>query len=411
MHVLISGAGIGGPALAYWLRRYGHDVTVVERAPGLRAGGQAVDLRGAARGVAERMGIMPEVRAATVPEEGFGYVNAAGKVVVRMPAELFGGEGIVAEIEILRGDLARVLHEATRRQTEYLFGNSIASLTQHDGGVHVTFEQGPARTFDLVIGADGVHSRVRALAFGDESEFVRPLGAYASYFTVPDYYEGGPDDSWLLFYSVPGRRVAGIRPEHGRDAQAMFSFASPPLRYDRADVDQQKRLVAEAFAGVGWQVPRLLAAMRDTPEFYFDLYGQVHLDRWSRGRVALLGDAGYSPSPLTGLGTSLALVGAYVLAGELATADHSTAFDRYEQRLRGYVQQCQKLPPGGINGFLPRGELGIRLRNQSMRLMTARPFRGLAAKMFQKAEAIELPEYSNRTAPAPRSEDNPVGTP
>jgi 2-polyprenyl-6-methoxyphenol hydroxylase-like FAD-dependent oxidoreductase len=390
---LISGAGIAGPALAYWLRRYGFAPTVVERTPALRPGGQAIDVRGAARHVVERMGIMPEVRAARVHELGFAYVDDAGRMVARMPADMFHGEGVVAEIEILRGDLARLLYDATRDGTEYLFDDSIASLAQRDDGVAVTFEKGAPRTFDFVVGADGMRSRVRALAFGDEADFVRPLGAYGAFFSLP---EGFDSQGWMQFYSLPGRRLAGIRSERGHGAQAMFSFASPPLRYDRGDVGWQKQIIADTFAGAGWQVPRLLAALRDTPDLYFDTYGQVHLDSWSRGRVALLGDAGYSPSPLTGLGTSLALVGAYVLAGELAAAagDHRAAFGRYETEMRAYVAQAQKLPPGGIKGFLPRGAAGIRMRNLSMRMMTAWPLRALMAKAFQKADAITLKDYA-----------------
>jgi 2-polyprenyl-6-methoxyphenol hydroxylase-like FAD-dependent oxidoreductase len=396
--VLISGAGIAGPALAYWLRRYGFAVTVVERAPAPRPGGQAVDLRGAGRDVVERMGVMPDVLATRVHERGFAYVDSAGRWRARMPAELFGGEGIVAEVEILRGDLANILYEATRDGTEYLFGDSVASLAETDGGVAVTFEKAAPRTFDLVVGADGVHSRVRALAFGDESGFVHSLGAYGAFFSLP---EGFDSHGWMLFHGLPGRRMAGIRSERGHGAQAMFAFASPPLRLDRGDLAAQKRVLADRFAGGGWEVPRLLEAMWQAPDLYFDVYGQVRMDTWSRGRVVLLGDAGYSPSPLTGLGTSLALVGAYVLAGELAAAagDHRVAFARYEAELRAYVTQAQKLPPGGIKGFLPAGAAAIRMRNVSMRMMTAWPLRALMAKVFQKADAITLKDYATPVHP------------
>ncbi|HKT06124.1 MAG TPA: FAD-dependent monooxygenase [Rugosimonospora sp.] len=398
--VLISGAGIAGPALAHWLSRYGYQPTIVERAPAPRPGGQAVDIRGVARGVTERMGIMPAVRAARVNEQGFAYVDSAGRWSARMPAELFGGEGIVAEIEILRGDLSRILYDATGAHTEYLFGDSVTSLAEDADGVAVTFERAAPRRFDLVVGADGTHSRVRALAFGDEDRLVRPLGAYTAFFSLPEEFD---NQGWFLMHNAPGRRMAAIRSERGHGTQAMFAFASPPLRYDRGDTAAQKRILAETFAGMGWEVPRLLAALRDTTDLYFDLYGQVRLDRWACGRVVLLGDAGYSPSPLTGMGTSLALVGAYVLAGELAAAggDHALAFPRYEAALRGYAAQCQKLPPGGISGFLPRGALAIRLRNLSMGMMTRWPLRALMAKAFQKADAITLPDYATPAA-APR---------
>jgi 2-polyprenyl-6-methoxyphenol hydroxylase-like FAD-dependent oxidoreductase len=391
--VLISGASIAGPALAYWLRRHGFTPTIVERAATLRPGGQAVDLRGVARNVVERMGIMPAVREASVDERGFAFVNGAGRPAVRMPAELFGGEGIVAEIEIMRGDLTRTLFEATRDDTEYIFDDRIAELSQGEEGVKVLFRGGEARTFDLVVGADGVHSGVREFAFGPETDYVRHLGAYTAYFTVPD---PGDLDGWFLLYNAAGRRNAGIRPERGGTAKALLTFASPPLGYDRQNIRQQQKILADAFAGVGWRVPALLDAMWDTPDFYFDTVCKVEVERWWRGRAVLLGDAGYCGSPLTGLGTSTALVGAYVLAGELAATpdDHEAAFARYQAQMRDYVAECHKLPPGGVKGYLPQTHLAIAIRNLSMRMMTARPMRGLMAKQFQKANAITLKEYA-----------------
>jgi len=390
--VLISGASIAGPALAYWLHRRGFTPTVVEQAPSLRPGGQAVDVRGVAREVVERMGIMARVRAVRADERGLGFVDSAGRRVASMPAELFGGEGIVAEIEIMRGDLTRILFEATRQEAEYLFGDRIVELTQGGDGVKVMLASGAARTVDLVIGADGVHSGVRALAFGPETDYVRHLGAYTSYFTVPD---PGDLDAWFLMYNAPGGRVAGIRPERGGTAKASLSFLAKPLEYERYNVRQQQQILANAFAGVGWRVPALLDAMWDAPDFYFDAICQVHVERWWRGRVALLGDSGYCGSPLTGLGTSVSLVGAYVLAGELAATpdDHEAAFGRYQEAMRTYVAQAQKLPPGGVNGFAPRSRAMISLRNLSMRTMTAWPMRSILSKQFQKAEGITLKDY------------------
>src|SRR6266511_835389 len=369
--VLISGASIAGPALAYWLHRRGFTPTVVEQAPSLRPGGQAVDVRGVAREVVERMGIMARVRAVRADERGLGFVDSAGRRVASMPAERFGGEGIVAEIEIMRGDLTRILFEATRQEAEYLFGDRIVELTQ---------------------GGDGVHSGVRALAFGPETDYVRHLGAYTSYFTVPD---PGDLDAWFLMYNAPGGRVAGIRPERGGTAKASLSFLAKPLEYERHNVRQQQQILANAFAGVGWRVPALLDAMWDAPDLYFDAICQVHVERWWRGRVALLGDSGYCGSPLTGLGTSVSLVGAYVLAGELAATpdDHEAAFGRYQEAMRTYVAQAQKLPPGGVNGFAPRSRAMISLRNLSMRTMTAWPMRSILSKQFQKAEGITLKDY------------------
>jgi 2-polyprenyl-6-methoxyphenol hydroxylase-like FAD-dependent oxidoreductase len=392
--ILISGASIAGPTLAYWLRRHGFNPTVVERAPAPRPGGQAVDLRGAARGVADRMGILDQIRQAHVGTRGMAYVDGANRPLARMPADLLGDSGgAIAELEILRGDLVDILHAATRDDVEYLFDDTITELAQGDDGVKVTFQHGQPRRFDLVVGADGLHSGVRAQTFGPESAFVRHLGAYVSSFTTPDHLDL---DGWELLYSTPGR-TAGIYPvRHGTRATAIFFFASPPLAYDRHNLEQQKRLLAQAFAGQGWEVPWLLAAMWQAPDFYFDAVSQVHLDRWASGRVALVGDAAYGPSPMAGVGASLALVGGYVLAGELAAAagDHRAAFASYERELRDYVAKGQQLAKGNATGLIPRSRSQIWLRNQLIRALPYLPWRGLVAGGVRKAaNAVTLQNY------------------
>ncbi|WP_406043652.1 FAD-dependent monooxygenase [Micromonospora sp. NBC_00898] len=391
--VLISGAGIAGPALAFWLRRHGFAVTVVERSPGPRPGGQLVDVRGTAREVVARMGLTDSIRAACVREEGMAYVDARGELRARMPVHAFAGEGIVADIEIERGDLARLLYEETRDDVEYVFDDSIETLTQTDDGVRLTFTRSAPRTVDLVVGADGSHSHTRSLAFGPESAYVRPLGAYLAYFTTPFPDETG----WFQLHNAPGGRVVGTRPTRRGRTSVLLSFLSPTLDVDRRDRGAQQRLLAERFADVGWRTAELLAAMPDAPDFYFDRYAQVRMDTWSAGRVALLGDAAWCPSPLTGQGTSLSLVGAYVLAGELAAAegDHTGAFRRYEAALRGHVHKGQELPGGGISGFLPASQAAIRLRDASMRAMTSRPLRRLTTRLFfSQADGLALPEYA-----------------
>jgi 2-polyprenyl-6-methoxyphenol hydroxylase-like FAD-dependent oxidoreductase len=392
--ILISGASIAGPTLAYWLRRYGFHPTVVERAPAPRPGGQAVDLRGAARGVADRMGILDQVRQGHVGTRGMAYVDAANRRLASMPADLLGDSGgAIAELEILRGDLVDILYQATRNEVEYVFDDVVTGLAPGDDGVQVTFQRGQPRRFDLVVGADGLHSGVRTLAFGPESAFVRHLGAYVASFTTANHLDL---EGWELLYNVPGK-TAGMYPtRQGSRTTAIFFFASPPLAYDRHDLRQQKQLLAEAFAGEGWEVPHLLEAMWRAPEVYFDSVSQVHLDRWSAGRVALVGDAAYGPSPMAGVGTSLALVGAYVLAGELAAAagDHTTAFGRYETELRDYVRKGQKLAKGNAIGLIPRSRNQIRMRNLFIRLLPYLPWRGLAAGGVQKtANAITLKDY------------------
>lgn len=401
MRVLISGAGIAGPALAHRLHHHGISATVVERSTEPRPGGQAVDIRGAARGVVERMGLMPRVRGVCVDERGFATVDERGRWTSRMPADAFGGEGFVAELEVPRGDLARVLYEATRDDVEYRFGERIVAIEQPPGGgVVAEFASGGRERFDLVVGADGVHSGVRALAFGPDSCYVYPLGGYTAYFSVPD---PGDLDHWLLMYNAPGGIVAGIRPERGGTAKAYLSFTSKRLGLERLPVREQQRVLAERLSGVGWRVPRLLAAMGQAPDFFFDAICQVRVDRWHRGRVVLLGDAGYCGSPLAGLGTSMALVGAYVLAGELAAGgDVPAACAAYQDRLRDYVAAGLELPPGGLNGYAPRSRTMIRLRALSMRMMLRRPMRQILAGQFAKAGAIELPDYDRIPQPAAR---------
>ncbi|WP_350281186.1 FAD-dependent monooxygenase [Kribbella sp. HUAS MG21] len=392
--VLISGGGIAGPALAFWLRRFGFAPTVVEIAPAPRPGGQTVDLRGVSRVVADRMGLLPAVMERRLHERGLEYVRADGRRSAAMPAELLDGAGPVAEIEILRGDLAAILAGATT-EVEYLYGDSVTALDQDAAGVDVTFASGTRRRFDLVIGADGVHSRIRRLAFGPEEEFVRHLGGYTSYFTIE-----APEDlnHWMKLYTAPGGRWVGLRPDRDpRYVKALLSFRSPLLSYDRRDVAAQKRLVRSRFEGLGWHTAHVLRGLDTADDFYFDTTSQVVVPRWARGRVALVGDAGYCGSPMAGHGTALSLVGAYVLAGELAAADgdHERAFAAYQARMQPYVEQRMELPPGGIKLAMPMSAFGIAYRDLMLRVMTSRLLSGVLAKTAAaKPDAIELPEYS-----------------
>ncbi|MGV9381221.1 FAD-dependent monooxygenase [Nonomuraea sp. NPDC003707] len=334
MRILISGGSVAGPALAYWLHRHGHAPTIVERAPVVRGGGAAIDFRGSALEVLERMGLLEEMRRHETGMTGMTLVDDAGAPLAELPATAISGD-----LEVLKSDVTAILYEATRDTTDYLFDDTITRLDQDGSGVHVTFERAGSRTFDLVIGADGMHSTVRRLAFGPESRYVRHLGIYGALFTTPNLF--GLDRTGLM-HNTSGRSALAFAARGNSELRVGLSFGADHLDYDRRDRRQQEKLVAEHFAGAGWEVPRLLEAMSEAEEFFFDSSGQVVMDSWSAGRVALVGDAAYCAAPTSGRGTSQALIGAYVLAGELAEApDHATAFAAYESRLRDYVERNQ----------------------------------------------------------------------
>ncbi|MEU6786544.1 FAD-dependent monooxygenase [Nonomuraea angiospora] len=393
--VLISGASVAGPALAYWLQRYGFTPTVVELAPALREGGYKVDLRGVAMDVVDRMGLTPAVKRYSTRMRGGAWVNAAGKPLATLGPDLIGLRA-PGDDEVLRGDLARIMYDATKQGVEYLFGDSITGLTQGHDGVMVTFARSAPRMFDLVIGADGLHSNLRAQVFGEEAKFVRPLGMHACVFTVPNHLGL---DRWELIYPTPGK-VVNLYSTRQSAAKAQFIFPTPAALPDRRDVAAQQRLVAETFAGAGWESATLLAAMPHSPDFYFDSASQVRLDRWSAGRIALAGDAAHSPSPLSGQGTSLALVGAYVLAGELKAAggDHQVAFARYQEEMRGYVDVNLDLGESNAKQMVAGSTRQIRMQTTMMRMVSHLPWKDLALRPILKplsaaANAITLKDY------------------
>lgn len=396
--VLISGAGIAGPALAFWLTRNGYRVVIVELAPGIRPGGQTVDLRGAGADVVERMGLLDRMTARALFQRGIAWVRSDGSRRAEMPVDAFGGNGLVSKLEILRGDLVDVLYQATKGDAEYRFDTRVAALTADDDGVDVAFTDGSTMRADLVVGADGPHSATRRLVFGPEERFVTPLGGYNAWFSAPDPVGL---DGWYLMYQAPGGLNASLRPSHDPAiAKAGLAFRSEPLNYDRRDLDAQRRLLADRFTGAGWQCDALVAAARHADDFYFDAFCQVHMPSWSSGRVTLVGDAGYCASPLSGMGTSLALVGAYLLAGELGPAGGgldtgrvAAALERYGAAMRPYVDRCQDLP-NSIERYAPNTESDIAATALAMKWMQRWPLRPFAAKKwFTIADAIELPDY------------------
>ncbi|OJH35796.1 FAD-dependent monooxygenase [Cystobacter ferrugineus] len=389
--VLICGASIAGPALAFWLKRHGFRPVIVERAPELRTGGQSVDVRGAGQEVVRRMNLEQAIRARTTHEAGIAFVDSEGREKARISTEALDGKGPTAELEILRGELARVLYDATREDTEYLFGDRVASLTETGDRVRVGFLHGPEREFDLVIAADGIRSKTRELVFGDEAR-IRSLGLYIAYFTIP---REPSDDTWARWYNAPGCRGLVLRPDNVGTTRALLTFLSPPRGYERLGQDEQKDVLRRVFADAGWQVPRALAGLTGTQDFYFEAIGQVRMPRWSRGRVALVGDAAYCASPISGMGTSLALVGAYILAGELSRHEsHAEAFAAYERLMRPYVARAQDVPSVAPRLANPRTRAGIALGHTVLRLATAPGVRQLLGRLLTPpAEIISLPDY------------------
>jgi len=396
MRVLVSGAGIAGLTVAYWLRRYGFTATIVERAPSLLKGGYKIDVRGTALQVLRRMGVHDAVVAASTDMLGALLVDGEGKVIKRMSGDEFGHR-VGEDLEIVRGTLCQILMDHIS-DAEFIFGDSIEGISQSSNSIHVAFKNGGAREFDLVIGADGLHSNVRGLVFGDESRFARDLGLYLCVYTVPNYLKL---DRMEMQYSELGR-VAAIWSSRGdANAKACFGFTAP-LRIDLHDRARQQRVLANVYEGVGGEVPKLLELMSGAHDFYFDAAAQIRMDHWSQGRVVLVGDAGYCASPMSGQGTSLALIGAYVLAGELAAASgaYQAAFRQYEKEMRPFVTINQELGLKAANLMKSkeRKNLFAWLLDQMMRIAPGRMVEFFinrsTRRIHQAANAIALKDYA-----------------
>lgn len=404
-HVLVSGGGIAGLALALQLVRSGLRTTVAERADAPRPGGQAVDLRGASREVAERMGLMPGIDRLRVHEEGMSYVNGKGRVFGRMSMADFDGEGAVAEIEIARGDLAQVLLDALHVAAgarpgllELRFGDRITTLAQDAEGVDVGFEHAAAARFDVVVGADGVHSATRRLAFGPEERFATYLGGYAAFFTMPT-----PDDleeGWFALRFVPGATF-GIRPDRDpATSKAILTLRMDRDRSLRGDRVAQEALIRSRIADAGWHAPAVLAALGEASDLYFDELVRIDVPDVANGRIVLLGDAASCGSPMTGQGTATALIGAYLLAARLAEApgDAAAALRRYSADIAPFAENGKEIPGGGITRMVPATRFEAAVSRALTGILMSRAALPLVKRMFAAgADAPALPE----TAPVP----------
>ena len=392
MKVAIVGAGIAGPTLAYWLWRYGHEPTLIEKAPRLRTGGYVIDFWGGGYAVAERMGLTAELHATGYAVQEVRLVNQNSRRVGGFSAELFRRNVDGRLVTVPRGDLAATIYRSVDHHVETLFGESVSAVTQHDSGVRVTLESGQSRQFDLLIGAGGVHSPVRDLVFGSESRFETDLGYRVAAFEAEGYQPR--DELVYLAYTTPGRMIARLA-MRGEKTLFLFVFTTDHMSgADPQNESQAKTTVGQVFGSAGWECAEILRKLDEASDVYFDRASQIIMDNWSKGRVALIGDAAGAVSLLAGEGAGLAMVEAYVLAGELscAGADHREAFRRYERQLRPIVAARQRSARGFASMFAPKTSLGLWTRNQASKLLN---IPRLADWVIRRefSDDIALPEY------------------
>ncbi|GAA1493050.1 FAD-dependent monooxygenase [Curtobacterium herbarum] len=390
---VVSGASIAGLSTAYWLRRTGWDVTVIERAPAFRDGGQNVDVRGVARDVLRRMGLFDAVKAANTTETGTVLVDGRGVVTAELPSD--GAGGATAELEILRGDLARTVLDALPAGVTFVYGDSVSAVDDDADGVTLTTEAGRRLRADLFVIAEGVRSRTRATVFGEDVVDQRDLDVTMVFGTIPR--TDRDDDRWRWHNAVRGRQVH-LRPDPYGTIRAILAY-SPGDDVIGLSREETLAVVRRRYDGVGWEAPRILDALDTSPDVYIDQLQQVRMSTWHRGHVVMAGDAGWCVTPMGGGGASLALTAGYVLAAQLAdpTQDQEAALAAYESWMRPLVDDVQDLPRGLMAFAYPQSRLALALRGVVDRVLTSKPLRPLAAKLTQVAETDrELPVLVGR---------------
>ncbi|MEO6832196.1 MAG: FAD-dependent monooxygenase [Chitinophagaceae bacterium] len=390
-NILISGAGIAGTALAFWLKKFGFNPTIVESAPKLREGGYAIDFMGAGYDVAEKMGIITALEIADLNILAIAFVdkdnNEKGTMNYQKIKKVLNNRAF----SLLRSDLAKAIYNSLDKETEIIFGDSIKGIEQDEEKVMVTFKSGLTRSFDLLVGADGLHSNVRNLIFGKESQFEKYYGYYTSSFTMNNFSNEGRAFS---MFNVPNKQVA-VYTISKEKAASFFIFTSPEkLIYEYHDIEKQKQILKNEFMNAGWKCADFLSKIDTTTDFYFDPISQIKMEHWSSGRISLVGDACDCPSLLSGKGSTLAMVGAYILAGELKLADgnYKTAFAEYEKILKPFMEKKQKSAQSFAKSFVPKSNFGIWFRNQMFKLMSFPLLTNILFNQF-KDKGLILKEY------------------